>query len=374
MKKIYFIMAIVLVAFSCKQEPAYKINGTVADLAFEGATVYLLHGGWAVNAPQMDSTLISKGKYEFKGIVANPECGRIIVKHPEDWQKSIHIPLAIENADITAATDAEGWSTVKGTTFNDAYQQFLEAKREPERQLFETIDDFYAKQEAGTLTPEEEKQMRKVWGEQREAVYDIEFDFLRRNVNNPAFWNDLRTLAIMTSLERQQALLAAANEKTLEQPIFKEMAALVATLERTAVGVPYTNLHMQDPNGNAVSLSDFVGKGKYILLDFWASWCGPCRREMPNVLKAYNTYKNKGFDVVGISSDDSHDAWVKALKELNLPWHQMSDLKKKKPTGTDIYGISGIPHTVLIDPNGIIIARGLHGKDLHKKLAEIFGE
>lgn len=374
MKKLCFIIVIILAAFACKQEPAYKINGTVADPALEGAKVYLLHGGWAVENPQTDSTVIAHGKYEFRGAVPEPECARIVIKHPEDWEKSVHIALAIENVDITITTDAEKWTTVKGAAFNDAYQQYMDAKRKPEQELYKTVNEFYAKQEAGTLTPEEEKQIRKIWNKQLQTVSELEYEFVKRNVNNPAFWNNVFNCAAFATLEQQQALLSAANEQTLQQPVFKKIADLVATLQRTGIGVPYTDIRMNDPDGNEIALSDFVGKGKYILLDFWASWCGPCRREMPNIVKAYNKYKDKGFDIVGIAVDDNREAWVKALSELHMPWHQMSDLKHWDSAGVKAYGIMGIPHTVLIDPHGIIIARGLQGKSLHQKLAEIFKE
>ena len=238
MKKLCFIIAITLAAFACKQAPAYKINGTVTDPALEGTKVYLLHGGWAIDNPQTDSTVISNGKYEFKGIVPEPECGRIVITHPEDWEKSIHIPLAIENVDINIVTDAEKWTTVKGAAFNDAYQQYMDAKRKPEQELYKTVNEFYAKQEAGTLTPEEEKQIRKIWNKQLQTVSELEYEFVKRNVNNPAFWNNVFNCAAFATLEQQQALLSAANEQTLQQPVFKKIADLVHTKIRvnTTVG------------------------------------------------------------------------------------------------------------------------------------------
>ena len=108
-----------------------------------------------------------------------------------------------------------------------------------------------------------------------------------------------------------------------------------------------------------------------VLLDFWASWCGPCRREMPNLVEAYAKYKNKNFEIVGVSLDQSADSWKEAIKKLNITWPQMSDLKYWNCEGAQLYAVSSIPHTVLIDGEGTIIARGLHGEGLQEKLAEV---
>ena len=107
------------------------------------------------------------------------------------------------------------------------------------------------------------------------------------------------------------------------------------------------------------------------IIDFWASWCGPCRREMPNLVEAYAQYKNKGFEIVGVSLDQSGEAWKDAIQKLNITWPQMSDLKYWNCEGAQLYAVSSIPHTVLIDGEGTIIARGLHGEGLQEKLAEV---
>lgn len=371
LKLVSVLFAGALLVGACKQEPAYKVSGTVADPVFEGAKVYLLHGVWSTDNSRMDSTVVAHGKYEFEGAVAQPECGRIAIMHPEDWQKSVHIPLAIENVEIKVVTDAEGWTEVAGSAFNDAYQEYAEAKREPDRKLREISNAFYAKRDTGTLTPEEEEQTLRQRNELLQKVRSLEFDFVKRNINNPAFWNDIYNCAATSSLEQQKALIAGADARTKELDVVKGIQERIDRLERTAVGQKFTDLKMSDPDGKAVALSDFVGKGKYILIDFWASWCGPCRQELPNVKAAYDKYKNKGFDIVGVSFDSKHDAWVKAIKDLDLPWHQMSDLKGWDSEGAKAYAVTGIPQTVLLDKDGTIIARGLRGEELHQKLAEL---
>jgi len=136
-----------------------------------------------------------------------------------------------------------------------------------------------------------------------------------------------------------------------------------------AVGSMAPDITMPDVNGKMFSLSEL--KGKYVLVDFWASWCGPCRGENPNLVTAYNKYKNKNFTVLGVSLDEDKDKWIKAIKDDKLAWKQISDLKQWSSAAVGLYGFDGIPYNVLLDPDGKIIATSLRGPDLHTKLAEV---
>jgi peroxiredoxin len=143
----------------------------------------------------------------------------------------------------------------------------------------------------------------------------------------------------------------------------------VEVLRGVEVGKTAPDFTLNDTTGNPVSLSSF--RGKYLLIDFWAAWCGPCRKENPNNVKLYADYKSKGFEILGVSFDDKHEKWVEAIKKDGLKWTQVSDLKRWKSAAGKLYGVRAIPHTVLLDIQGIIIAKNLSGDDLRAKISEL---
>lgn len=138
------------------------------------------------------------------------------------------------------------------------------------------------------------------------------------------------------------------------------------------VGQRFTDLEMLDTDGNPHKLSEYVGNGHWLFVDMWASWCGPCRAEMPHVVAAYEKYHKKGLEMVSISLDNQKEAWVKAITALNMPWTHLSDLKGWQSIVCDVYKVWAIPDNLLINPQGEIVARNLRGETLHEKLKEIF--
>ena len=183
------------------------------------------------------------------------------------------------------------------------------------------------------------------------------------------------TLLLMTSAQAQETMKFVDAQPELMNVVVKRDRSKDA--ERMAekqafIGQQFTDIELADIAGNPHKLSEYVGNGHWLLVDIWASWCGPCRADMPNMTAAYENYHDKGLNVIGLSLDSQRESWVGAITDLNLPWMHLSDLKGWESIVCNVYKTSSIPDNPLIDPQGKIVARGLRGEALHNKLEELF--
>ncbi len=169
--------------------------------------------------------------------------------------------------------------------------------------------------------------------------------------------------------ELYKDLDAGLSKKFPNDNNVKMFHGVVTSMLATAIGQPAPEINLPTPDGKELALSSL--KGKVVLIDFWASWCGPCRKEMPNVVKAYNKFKGKGFEIFGVSLDQEKERWVEAVAKDGITWPQVSDLMQWKSSVVKSYNIQGIPYTVLLDKDGKILAKNLRGEELEKKLAEV---
>lgn len=201
-------------------------------------------------------------------------------------------------------------------------------------------------------------------------------NFLIEKINKDS--TDLGNFAIAQRLDPNQDLEFLVKVKNGLQPrlagnvFFDQFANNVAQYKREVrAGMEAPEIELPSPEGDMVALSSL--RGNYVLIDFWAAWCKPCRVENPNLVRIYEKYRDDNFEIFGVSLDRTHENWVEAIAQDNLPWAQVSDLQYWQSAAAQLYNVTAIPHTVLLDPDGIVIATKLRGKPLEDKLASIFG-
>ncbi|HTN35469.1 MAG TPA: TlpA disulfide reductase family protein, partial [Arachidicoccus sp.] len=193
--------------------------------------------------------------------------------------------------------------------------------------------------------------------------------FIKENPKSYVSLNLLRSLTYTTDYGDLNKMFTGLDTAIQHSVSGVKIEKQLATMKQTAVGQPAIDFTLNDVNGKSVSLSSF--KGKYVLVDFWASWCGPCRAENPNVVKAFDKYKSKGFTILGVSLDEDGAKWKEAIEHDKLAWTQVSDLKGWKADVAEKYGVRAIPANFLIDKEGTIIGHNLRGEELEAKLAEV---
>ena len=376
-KGLIFTWLMLVVAYAFAQEQEQKTDGWVIqgflDGNYKADKVYLVEEEY-INGPSkiIDSAKVVDNRYEFKGPrVDVPKM--YFIKSADPNCISPITPVFIENGVIRVRANADFFLNreVSGTVNNDLFSLYNAATEygvDSIRRVF-VIDRM--------IHPDKDR-------ETQTKEYNARTDFLNsRNLsvqkNMVETYKDQVFAPFMIywemkanlSLDELKAWRQKIDPKLNNHPYTKQLDEYIR-LADFGVGSVMPNFTLKTPDGKDISLKDF--KGKYVLVDFWASWCGPCLREMPNVVKLYKECKGKNFEIFGVSLDNKKDAWEKAIKANGMKWPQGSDLKGWGSEPARLCNVSAIPFTVLIDPEGEVIAIDLRGEQLHAKVKEVLGK
>lgn len=343
MKKLIIIAAAAVAAVGCGNK-GYVISGHIDGL--EDSVLYIMNA----QSENIDSATVANGSFTFKGFAEQPAAVYLRTERP-------FAQIYLENGKITVEGSAEDLRNVAitGTPANDAqtaYNAF-------EHKFME--------------------EYRAADASQRDSLYEIYYTHLQQlvdaNLDN-IFGVHLYAseLSYEATADEMLAQIAKFSPELQQTPTLVELKELAEAKARVEVGQPYIDIVQNDAEGNPVALSSIVGEGKYVLVDFWASWCGPCMGEVPYLVDTYKTYHDKGFEIYGVSFDKNADSWKDAIADKGMNWIHVSDLNAFTNDAAKDYAVRSIPSNFLISPDGVIIASGLRGEALKEKIAELLAE
>ena len=357
MKRLPILLGLALTLTACHSR-SYKLNGTVQGYA-DGDTIIVAD----MSMQPTDTLIVKGGAFSLKGKTDSVELAVVYPqKNPDDA-----VLVFLEPGTIQLTLSGESLtSRVSGTKANDGLQALTDKTNEIEvrlEQLGQAFND-------STLTDDRRMAITQEYVQIQNDLPRIFTEAAEENIDNEFGYFVVTNLAPNMELEQVQALIDKMPAAFRERQAVKELETMISQANGTDEEEQLEDFSLPTPDGTEMSILDEVEKHQLTILDFWASWCQPCMREMPNMINLYEQYHDKGLGIIGISLDEDQDQWTKAIKTLGIAWPQVSDLKGWHSFAAEMFQVQSIPHMIVVDKSGTILKRGLRGEALAAFISE----
>lgn len=395
MKRLLYGIVCLGTLVACQREPGYKISGSVPGTP-DGMKVYLYN--W--NTP-VDSSVVKGGKFVLTGKVDVPTRYQLLIDLSPDKVESYEKDLRgsdvfVENVDIKYESpsidslpsrnsflrNVKGNVIVTGSPVHDlflSYQEKIKPYRTKNSEAWNKyLKVYHIPALDGVFNTREGIALAREMNDAQKEITRIQWDFIKANPKSPVSVDVAQNMVYSAKFSKAEMenLLQTIDPSLRETAGYKQLQKSLEEIAPIALGEKYRDLELVDENGKTVQLSDYVKPGQYNMVEFWASWCGPCRGEIPHLRHVYDAYgKGKdAFNMISVSIDDKEKDWKQALKEENMKWTQLCDLKGWKGEVINKYKIQGVPFCLILDKEGRIIDHGVRGSELDVVLIKYLGD